>query len=52
MEFQKGWLSVTYSVTHVSLVDGKWHVSFGDTTIQNITYWEALPELPQGGAVV
>ncbi len=46
------WMSVTYFVAYISPMDWNWHLSFGDTTIQNITHWMPLPELPQGSAVV
>jgi len=45
------WMSVRYFVACVSPVGGKWHLSFGDTPIQNITHWMPLPELPQGSVM-
>ena len=45
------WMSVTYYVAYVSLVGGKWHLSFGDSPILNITHWMPLPDLPQGSVV-
>jgi len=40
-------LAVTYDVAYISPQDGKWHLSFGDMVIQNITHWMLLPELPK-----
>ena len=46
------WLAVTYYVAYVSPVDGKWHQSFGDMTIQHITHWMPLPVMPKGNVIV
>ena len=46
------WLAMTYHVAYVSPMDKEWHLSFGDTLIQNITHWMPLPELPQVSTVV
>ena len=45
-------LAVTYFVAYVSPMDGKWHLSLGDTVVRHITHWMPLPELPKGSAVV
>ena len=45
-------LAVTYFVACVSPQDGKWHEASGGMTVQPITHWMPLPELPEGGAVV
>ena len=46
------WMNVTHFVAHISPVDGKRHLSFGDTPVQHITHWMPLPGLPQGSEVV
>ena len=46
------WMGVSYFVAYVMPVGGKWHLTFGDTPIQNITHWMPLPELPQGSVAV
>jgi hypothetical protein len=38
-------------MAYVSPQDGKWHLSFGDTTVSHITHWMPLPELPKGSTV-
>jgi hypothetical protein len=46
------WMSVTYYVAYILAMDKKWHLSFGNGPIMNITHWMPLPELPPGSGVV